>query len=199
MIDLELPNLSLILDSVPGSVFTAIEHDVDRILANDPNLQKINSALSAPGVPEHYRLQESTEELLKDYVLTVANSYQQRSLYLNSINILHKSAPYYFNRPWVNLQRQGEFLPNHMHEGILSYVIWVRIPKVIQNSHPSAVEGKLEFTYSNILGTNIGHNINLDAGYIGKILMFPASLRHCAYPFKGDEVRVSVSGNILLG
>jgi hypothetical protein len=196
---LELPNISLIMEDVPGHLFSKIDQDVDSIIAGTSTSEKITSALSAPGVPAHYRLNDDTEQLMKDYVFSLADQYSRTSLYLNSVNLLRQPAPYHFNRPWVNLQRAGEFLPNHIHEGLLSYVIWVKIPDVIQNSQATAVEGKFEFTYNNILGTTIGHNVSLDRSYIGKILMFPASLRHCVYPFKGDDVRVSVSGNILLG
>jgi hypothetical protein len=196
---LELPNISLIMEDVPNLLFREIDRDINDIIAGTSTTEKITSALSAPGVPEHYRLTDNTERLMKDYVFAVADQYSKTSLYLNSVNLLRQPAPYHFNRPWVNVQRAGEFLPNHIHEGLLSYVIWVKIPDTIQNSEPTDVEGKFEFTYNNILGTTIGHNVSLDKSYIGKILMFPASLRHCVYPFKGDDVRVSVSGNILLG
>jgi hypothetical protein len=195
---LELPNLNLMLEQVPADIFLAIDREVNELLAG-ADAEKITSALSAPGVPAHYRLSEATEVLMRDYIFSLADNYSRSSLYLNSVNLLKNPAPYYFNRPWVNLQRAGEFLPNHIHEGILSYVIWIKIPQVIQHSEATAIEGKFEFTYTNILGTTIGHNVNLDSSYIGKIMLFPASLRHCVYPFKGDEVRVSVSGNILLG
>jgi hypothetical protein len=194
----ELPNISLIVDQVPAEVFLEIDREINEIIAGS-SAEQVTSALSAPGVPAHYRLSDTTENLMRDYIFNLADNYSRSSLYLNSINLLNKPAPYHFNRPWVNVQRAGEFLPNHIHEGILSYVIWVKIPEVVQRSEPTAVEGKFEFTYTNILGTTIGHNVNLDQSYVGKILMFPASLRHCVYPFHGDEIRVSVSGNILLG
>ena len=196
---LELPNISLIMEDVPSPLFKAIDQDINDILAGTGTGEKITSALSAPGVPAHYRLSDTTEQSMKNYIFSLADQYSRTSLYLNSVNLLRQPAPYHFNRPWVNVQHAGEFLPNHIHEGLLSYVIWVKIPQVIQNSQATDVEGKFEFTYNNILGTTIGHNVSLDQSYIGKILMFPASLRHCVYPFKGDEVRVSVSGNVLLG
>jgi len=195
---LELPNLNLMLEQMPPEIFLEIDREVNEMLAG-ADAEMITSALSAPGVPAHYRLSDATENLMRDYIFSLADNYSRSSLYLNSINLLKSPAPYHFNRPWVNLQRAGEFLPNHIHEGILSYVIWVKIPEVVQRSEATAIEGKFEFTYTNILGTTIGHNVNLDGSYIGKIMLFPASLRHCVYPFRGDEVRVSVSGNILLG
>jgi len=199
VINLELPNISVMLDAVPQDVFDLINQEVDEILAGADTNDQISSALTAPGVPAHYRLSNTTENHLKNFVFDLADNYRRSSLYLNSVRLLKNPAPYHFNQPWINVQQAGEFLPNHIHEGILSYVIWVKIPMAIQQSGPSAVEGKFEFTYNNILGTTIGHNIDLDQSYIGKILIFPASLRHCVYPFRSDEARVSVSGNILLG
>ena len=33
----------------------------------------------------------------------------------------------------------------------------------------------------------------------GDMYIFPASLRHSVYPFKGDSTRVSMSGNLYIG
>ena len=43
------------------------------------------------------------------------------------------------------------------------------------------------------------HRIPIDSTWEGHIIMFPANLQHCVYPFyTSDDTRISFSGNILL-
>ena len=89
---------------------------------------------------------------------------------------------------WINYQKQGEFLPNHIHNGIFSYVSFIKIP----------AECKFEFTFTNIIGNLDFHEIKLTSKDEGKLVFFPAKLPHAAYPFNGsDEERISIAGNIL--
>jgi hypothetical protein len=114
----------------------------------------------------------------------------------NVSHVLDRPAPYVYGDIWVNLQKKNEFIPNHDHDGILSYTIWMKLPQTDGNRY----EGSFEFTYLDVLGNVRNHLIQLTKNDEGSIIMFPATLQHCVYPFySGDDVRISVSGNILLG
>jgi hypothetical protein len=109
------------------------------------------------------------------------------------------------SRFWVNFQNQNEFNPVHNHGGIVSFVIWMKIPTEWKDQHalpisansnaPSASD--FQFHYSDILGNHQDYRILMGEHQEGWILVFPAQLRHQVYPYYNcDEQRVSISGNI---
>lgn len=98
---------------------------------------------------------------------------------------------------WVNFQRAGDFNPYHIHGGDISFVIYTKIPKeineekVISNTKAS---GNIFFAY----GEEAEFNPSM-INYIPeekKLFMFPAKLRHFVWPFFSDVERISISGNI---
>ena len=106
---------------------------------------------------------------------------------------------------WVNHQKQHEFNPLHHHSGVVSFVIWLKIPTDYRDQHllpfvansnlPSA--SNFEVLYSRIDGSLATHAFFLDEKAEGQILMFPSNLMHQVYPFYHcDEERVSISGNL---
>jgi len=106
---------------------------------------------------------------------------------------------------WVNFQNQNEFNPIHNHSGVISFVVWMKIPthykdqhqlKICKNSNcPSASD--FQFTYSDILGNHQDHRIEMAPYQEGWMLVFPSQLRHQVYPYYNcDEQRISISGNI---
>ena len=110
------------------------------------------------------------------------------------------------NVPWVNFMKQGEWNPRHYHTGLLSLVIFLKVPKEIARENykaesvkhsrqPSA--GMLQFTYGEQCEfSSSTKNIIPETGVM---YMFPASLHHQVYPFISDTERISVSVNIYRG
>ena len=103
--------------------------------------------------------------------------------------------------PWLNVQRAGEFNPTHQHNGNLSGVIYIDIPKAIaeenQNRHSeikSPAAGVIAFIHGDesFWYRSIDHH----QPKTGDILLFPASLKHEVYPFKSNVERISMSFNI---
>ena len=108
---------------------------------------------------------------------------------------------------WANYQYKHEFNPSHRHNGVYSFVIWLKIPYHWEEqnklSHLKGIKeidkkpGLFEFEYINILGHIKTFSYLLNSDYEGTMLFFPAALRHCVYPFYNtDEPRISISGNI---
>jgi len=103
---------------------------------------------------------------------------------------------------WVNFMKQGEWNPSHAHTGDISCVMYLKVPKAIQDENfknewskksntPSA--GRLEFMYGDNIGyTKSGSLIN---PFEKDIYIFPAKLKHAVYPFKSKVERISVSVN----
>jgi len=110
---------------------------------------------------------------------------------------------------WVNYQKKYEFNPIHNHSGILSFVIWVKIPYDFEKEQALAfgkdVKGVtrtacFEFVWP------VSGNAPLNTAVLsiskkeeGVICVFPSHLHHLVYPFyTSDDTRISVSGNIRL-
>ena len=111
------------------------------------------------------------------------------------------------NQFWVNYQYKTEFNPYHDHSGVYSFVIWMKIPyawdeqnNLLQFRDIKEVNrkaGNFEFEYIDTLGGVVNYVYKLSNEYEGYMLFFPASLRHCVYPFyEIDEPRISISGNL---
>ncbi len=108
---------------------------------------------------------------------------------------------------WANYQYQHEFNPYHHHGGIYSFVVWLKIPYDWKEQHNLPfMEGikdsdrkasDFEFEYCDLLGDIRNHSFKLDKSMEGRMLFFPAGLRHTVYPFYNcEEPRISVAGNV---
>ena len=111
------------------------------------------------------------------------------------------------NEFWLNYQYKTEFNPYHDHTGVYSFAIWMKIPydwdhqkKLPQFHNINEVDikaGNFQFEYNDTLGFIRNFSFKLSPLYEGFMVFFPASLRHCVYPFYDtDEPRISISGNL---
>ena len=121
--------------------------------------------------------------------------------YEDGKKIVMKETPdkYLMEALWCNWQTAGDFNPPHDHGGDLTWVIYLKIPKELDEENKkykgrSAGPGGITFVY----GENADrkcithHSVYPEEG---DMIMFPAWLKHWVYPFKSDCTRISVSGN----
>ena len=100
---------------------------------------------------------------------------------------------------WINFQHKHDFNPAHTHTGVLSFVLFCKVPKKIFEENAisnSRHAGQLIFTYgehSQLTGTD--YKITPSEGLM---LMFPSKLKHYVPSFWVDEERISVSGNFVV-
>ena len=140
-------------------------------------------------------LQEQCERYIRDFnIITARNSFEQFEVVrLRMLNF------------WANSQRQTEFNPTHNHGGVLSFVVWLKIPTHWKDQHelpiaktsntPMASDFQLLFT--DILGSINGFSVPMSSDMEGQMCVFPSSLIHQVYPFyECDEDRISISGNL---
>tara|TARA_B100001996_G_scaffold318539_1_gene262140 strand:+ start:69 stop:743 length:675 start_codon:yes stop_codon:yes gene_type:complete len=106
---------------------------------------------------------------------------------------------------WVNYMKQHDYNPCHLHKGLYSFVVWMKIPTEYkdQKQLPHAVTSRsesvsnFEFLYNNILGETKQCAYHMNKEREGQMLFFPSELHHQVYPFYNcDEERISISGNI---
>ena len=107
---------------------------------------------------------------------------------------------------WVNFQKQHEFNPMHDHNGIYSFVIWMKIPTsyeeqrqlpIAKNSNSDNQISNFGFTYQDILGTTKNYYYNMEKDIEGYLVLFPSKLLHLVNPFYDcEDERITISGNI---
>tara|TARA_Y100001968_G_scaffold220130_1_gene202941 strand:- start:385 stop:1038 length:654 start_codon:yes stop_codon:yes gene_type:complete len=111
------------------------------------------------------------------------------------------------NKFWVNYQYKTEFNPYHDHTGVYSFAIWMKIPYTWseQKKLPQFTDmkeedikaGNFEFEYIDTLGGVTNYSYKLSKEFEDFMVFFPASMRHCVYPFyEIDEPRISIAGNL---
>jgi hypothetical protein len=126
-------------------------------------------------------------------------------LHLNAINLLNKDLPLFIEEMWINFQKKHEFNPLHIHTGIFSFIVFIKIPynlidedKFFSNiKDVSIATSRLCFVVCKPDGGITDIKCNVDESYLHKMLIFPANYNHLVYPFfTSNEERITISGNI---
>ena len=121
--------------------------------------------------------------------------------YRNTICHHHGAVPLHLHDVWVNHHHKHDFNPMHWHEGVFSYVTWIRVPYTFEDESKQfktleSSAGQFAFTVTDILGEIHDHIVPQKEW---TTLFFPSRMRHKVHPYyTTDEVRVSLSGNLLL-
>ena len=131
--------------------------------------------------------------------------YKQEFDNLGSKLPVNQRHPYYLNAFWVNYQKQNEFNPIHDHDGVYSFVIWMKIPTKHDEQNKNLIASRanhgsissFQICYTNTLGRMKAYDYEMNPEMEGTMLFFPSELKHLVYPFYNcDEDRISISGNI---
>tara|TARA_Y100001978_G_scaffold121151_1_gene108111 strand:- start:260 stop:886 length:627 start_codon:yes stop_codon:yes gene_type:complete len=156
-----------------------------------------------------FKLYDKNNWFFKNALIPSIMQYQDSFFNLGSLVPTTSFHNYILYSWWVNYQKKHDFNPIHDHNGIYSFVIWMKIPtdyREQQNigiakgiNSGGSVASDFQFQYNNILGQSWSYIYHMDKEVEGKMILFPSSLKHCVYPFfECDKTRVSISGNIHL-
>ena len=143
---------------------------------------------------------------------TILKNLTER-LFYRDLDVYHKyyiekeepPPKFEMNRVWVNYQKKHEFNPLHDHSGLYSFVIFMKIPTHWKEQHALNLDNFRARVASDFMFVwtekNIDYlrqeNFSLSLEDEGRMLFFPATLRHLVYPFyECEEERVTISGNI---
>lgn len=193
---LNFENSGYIIDNLPKNIFDQLKIEISNVRSNNT----FETGLSGIGVSKQHRLPEA-KEYLGGYLNYLVQSYANNFGYMNTIDVLNRPRPLVPMTPWVNIQNRYEYLPMHIHTGVLSYTIWIDIPYLIEDEiqeFQNSTTSCFQFLYHDTVGNNWFKTIPVSKEYIGKIMMFPSSLPHTVYPFYSvDGERISVSGNLI--
>ena len=194
------PNLYYMESRISDDTLKLLKKEFNNIKKNKNKRKRHITDLTGNGVTFHYELSDKVEKIFINEVDSLIRKYAEETNYVKSMCFLTKNVPLSLDKPWMNLQKKYEFIPNHIHDGVLSYSCWVNIPydleKELKNNEKLDYASLFQFSYSNILGAYANKLLPIDKTWEGKIIIFPAGLTHCVYPFyTSDGYRVSVSGN----
>jgi len=98
---------------------------------------------------------------------------------------------------WFNDQKDNEYNPIHNHSGILSGVLYLKIPEYLPSRKRKDTDGTITFV-ANKQFENMTQNSFSIFPKVGDIFLFPSSLHHMVYPFRTDDgkgIRRSMSFN----
>lgn len=197
---MELPNVGVLEIKVPTVVMAAIRAEVSQLQNNFNNAEAVNQNL-AGNLEQEYALKTCRPQL-EGFILQAADIYQKKN-----IRELSQGSHMMLDGLWCNFQKATEFNPNHTHSGVLSFVIWVQVPYDIKHELEHSpgkrgvknAAGCFELLYNNTIGDLATMVVAVDRSWESRMLMFPARMAHCVYPFyTSQEYRISVSGNIVV-
>lgn len=205
---LELENLGYIFEKIPEDLFLSIKKEISDLQNNLDTIQDVGFQLAGHLDKEIRFPPGETKTQLENYLLELGQKYHNRYNYLKCLKKnLYDSNLTMADSCWINFQKATDFNPVHDHSGVFSFVIWVQVPYMIEEQREhfigkKSVEnltGCFQFVYNDILGNISTKPIPVDRRYEGKIIFFPASLKHTVYPFYDvDDYRISIAGNLLL-
>ena len=177
---------------------------------NDTELKKIEYNNKLAGHIRHqYSLSVESKNYLQEIlkpVVTESVFKQNRPILLSDQNIVLCNSLKKDDKCWVNFQKKYEFNPVHHHSGYLSFVIWMKIPYLMEeeNKHENIIKkddiseninGDFQFIYANEHGVE-SVALRVDNRWEKRGVMFPSNLSHIVYPFyTSDDYRISISGN----
>ncbi len=197
---IQLPNYGYMEYILTPEEMLPIMQEIKKI-QNDNNVAiKYNDSLVG-NIDKEFLLAECKNHIEK-ILLPLIYIYDENTHYLKTIDANLNNHPIILDSAWVNFQEKYEFNPLHKHDGVLSFVLWIKIPytkeKELEKGPGKNISKKFSgdfcFSYTSILGNIIHQPIKLEEN---KLLLFPAKLNHIVYPFfSTNQTRISVSGNI---
>ena len=203
--ELHLPNMPLLKGKLDSS---SIEYLWQRI-EEAAEINKDARSHLAGNISESIYLEDKDnyfyENILKDICRTYIDTYKG-----NMPSARNSFEPFDICRLllkdfWVNSQRETEFNPTHNHGGVLSFVIWMKIPTHWKEQYElpfskgsnTPTSSDFQIMYTDVCGNVSGFRLPMSPEMEGEILVFPSTMIHQVYPFYNcKEDRVSISGNL---
>ena len=182
------PKIGII--KIPKKIINQINKEFEKIVKNK-NLSKKNdySKKLVGQVKQEIELSKSfINKYLKQFINENINKFLKKALNKKSNKIKIKNL-------WVVKQLKNDYNPIHFHNGDLSGVGYLKIPKNLTKGNKKLkTNGTIDFIHGSksFLSNSIYNHIPK----VGDLILFPNYLMHTAYPFKKDGERRSFSFNL---
>ena len=177
---------------IPKKIVNKINLEVDKIIFNKKLSKKNDYSKKVVGqVYQEIRLSDQfTSKVIKKFLLKNISSYIKKSINQNTNKIKIKNF-------WVVRQFKNEYNPIHFHDGDISGVGYLKIPKnLTKNKKNTKTNGTIDFINGSRMFLN--KSIYNHVPKVGDLILFPNYLMHTAYPFVVDGERRSFSFNVEL-
>ena len=167
-----------------------INNEVDQTLKKKKLIKKLDYSKKLVGqVKQEIELSKSfIDKHLKKFINENINKFLKKALNKKSNKIKIKNL-------WVVKQLKNDYNPIHFHNGDLSGVGYLKIPKNLTKGNKKLkTNGTIDFIHGSksFLSNSIYNHIPK----VGDLILFPNYLMHTAYPFKKDGERRSFSFNL---
>ena len=187
-------------DSVPDSIIEYLKKDIKREKKYD-----MRSRL-AGHIQNEYAYTDRPKEVDNFFVNKTFESELMKE-HIKSYNMLTRDVPVVLNKLWCNFMKKYEFNPIHTHSGLISFIIFLKIPyklededkvfPIVNDVNAYRATSRLQFILPSKMSILDIINIDVDKSFENKMIMFPANYSHLVYPFyTSDEERITVSGNL---
>ena len=182
------PKIAII--KIPKNIVNKINQEVDKILGDKKKLKKSDYSKKLVGqVKQEIKLDN---KFVKNNILKFLTINIKKYIKIGTNRNVKKISLKSF---WVVRQFKNEYNPIHFHNGNISGVGYLKIPKNINKSKKRLkTNGTIDFingTKSFLNNSLFNHNPK-----VGDMILFPNNLMHTAYPFKREGERRSFSFNI---
>ena len=167
-----------------------INNEVDKINTNKLLVNKLDYSKKLVGqVKQEISLPRSfVKRNLESIIFKNINDFLNKILGKKSRKIKIKNF-------WVVRQFSNEYNPIHFHDGHISGVGYLKVPKFSESKKKSLkTNGTIDFINGSKMFLN--ESIYNHSPKVGDVLLFPNYLMHTAYPFSTKGERRSFSFNV---
>jgi uncharacterized protein (TIGR02466 family) len=173
-----------------NSIIKKINNEVDKIIAHEKLSKKYDYSKKLVGqVKKEIELPKIFIKKNLDKLIT----YSIRSFIKSTTGKNIKKVK--IKNLWVVNQYANEYNPVHYHDGHISGVGYLKIPKNLFKSKKSLeTNGSIDFINGNKMFLN--DSIHNHKPKVGDVILFPNYLMHTAYPFSVKGERRSFSFNV---
>lgn len=192
----------LLKHQVPSIVFTALEtyiEDCKTKLSDDQFVDENNFSDYLAG-KNSYQIKLKKEfcinSNLDSYLLSIGEFYLK--------NMQVSVTNYRTGTSWINYSYKGDYNPLHLHDSLLSGVIYIKQDDTITEEMRS--ESNFRSMHSNPGSTHFVYDLKNNPlnkfTYVnnfkkGELIMFPSWLSHWVNPFNCEGERITVAFNLL--
>jgi len=204
MNNISFPTLGFLQKKLSQSELDPIWKEVNKI-KQDPNYARSYNNDLVGHIKDEYEIKDCRDHLEK-IVLDCIIEYHKKFSYPGNLEMVDAPHKLSLTYTWINFMKKGEFNPIHGHNGVMSFVLWLKVPyyiddeiKLYPNLHPEKLaSGKFAFHYTDTIGTINTFFLAADKTFEGSLIVFPSLMRHSVFPFfSSDDERISISGNFL--
>ncbi len=173
-----------------NKLINIINKEVDQISSKKKLLKKLDYSKKLVGQVKHeFQLPKTfVKRYLEKFISKEVKKYINQTLKkkINKVSIKNF---------WIVRQFNNEYNPVHYHDGHISGVGYLKVPKFnSKNSKKLSTDGSIDFINGNKMF--LSDSIYNHQPKAGDVILFPNYLMHTVYPFKSNGERRSFSFNL---